>query len=80
MQKRYLITRDNGGKYYPMVEGASYRYQTSDNQDYLLGFFTAQRSNAVGYMGNGTIDFGIGRNTENDDHKGLSKGTSDNDI
>ena len=46
----------------------------------MLGFFTAQRSNAVGYMGNGIIDFGIGRNTENDDHKGLSKGTTDNDI
>jgi len=84
VQKRYLMSRDAGGKYYPMVEGASYRYQTTDGadnkDDYLLTFFTGQRSNGVGYHGNGVIDIGLGRNLRNDDYKGLPDGTTDDSI
>lgn len=83
-EKRYVMSRDVGSKYYPMVEGASYRYQVADpnggDQDYVLAFFTGTRSNGVGYVEEGVIDLGVGRNLNNDDFKGLPDGTLDNSI
>lgn len=83
-EKRYLMSRDVGSKYYPMVEGASYRFQIKDpkegEQDYILAFSTGTRSNGVGYVEDGMIDFGIGRNVNNDDFKGLPDGTLDSSI
>lgn len=83
-EKRYVMSRDVGSKYYPMVEGASYRYQVNDpkegEQDYILAFFTGTRSNGVGYVEDGVIDLGVGRNLNNDDFKGLPDGTLDNSI
>merc|ERR1711935_771841 len=84
VEKRFLMSRDVGSKYYPMVEGASYRYQVADEhekeEDYLVTFFSGQRSNGVGYVEDGVIDLGIGRNVKNDDFKGLPEGTPDNAV
>jgi len=84
VEKRFLMSRDVGSKYYPMVEGASYRYQVADEHekedDYLVTFFSGQRSNGVGYVEDGVIDLGIGRNVKSDDGKGLPEGTPDNTV
>ena len=60
-----------------MVDGASYRFKKNNEEDYIFSFFTGQRSNGIGYLEEGVLDFGLGRSLSKDDMKGLPDGTPD---
>mmetsp|Transcript_33004 Transcript_33004/g.50543 ORF Transcript_33004/g.50543 Transcript_33004/m.50543 type:complete len:130 (+) Transcript_33004:2845-3234(+) len=88
VQKRNLISRDVGSKYFSAVSGFAYRYgnieEASLEDDYVLSFFTGTRANAVGMPRKDgkekrVLDWQIGRNLEFDDHKGLPDGIHDLD-
>ena len=74
-----LTSRDLASKYYAATSGAFLRYRKGLD-DLLLSFFTGSRSNGIGFLKDGQIDIGVGRNTLNDDHKGLPDGTSDDQL
>lgn len=79
VSKRVLSSRDIGAHFHPMVNGATYSYASGrgGKKEYLLSFFTGQRPNGVGYLKEGHLEFGIGRNVNFDDQKGLPDGTED---
>ena len=75
-----LTARDLGQHFHPVVSGANYHFETENGQKYAFSFFTGRRSNGVGYIKDGQIEFGMGRHNEFDDQKGLPDGTQDDHI
>ena len=67
VKKRVLTSRDLGQYFHAVVSGANYEYLTSKNEELMFSFFTGMRSNGVGHIKDGEIEFGLGRHNEFDD-------------
>lgn len=71
IKRKVFSNRDLGSKIFSAPGGAAYHYN-----NYLLSFFSTKVL-GVGYMGDGTFLFGMGRHNIVDDGKGLPGGTPD---
>jgi hypothetical protein len=67
--------RDIGAKIHAAVSGAAYKIHEKNEGERLLSFF-GSRAMGVGFFKNGTMLFGIGRQNNIDDGKGLWVGSN----
>ena len=46
----------------------------------MVSIFSGHRANSIGYVEEGTFDFGLGRHVVTDDDKGLPDGVQDDSL
>eukprot|EP00347_Sterkiella_histriomuscorum_P022331 403330858 len=74
LTKRLLSPRDLGSQFFPSVQISSLVYNNSQS---LLSFFTGERPTGIASHQEGEIMFGIGRNNNYNDDKGLPDGVKE---